>query len=142
MLTILIGKHWCFIWGTKLYFLKKEWGFSHAPINIHTFSLGQNLQISISLKKYSYFDFFNLKIFHIIWAHQKCESSDLYCFNFSLAIWGLLSIHVNLMITSSMYVKRCWNLIEIALNKYSFRQYWNLNHLSSDPWTQDVILFI
>ena len=76
-------------------------------INIHIFSLGQNLQISISLKKYSYFDFFNLKIFHIIWAHQKCESSDLYCFKFILAILGLLSIHVNLRITSSMYVKRC-----------------------------------
>ena len=54
--------------------------------------------------------FFNLKNFHIIWAHQKCESSDLYCFKFILAILGLLSIHVNLMITSSMYVKRCWSL--------------------------------
>ena len=54
--------------------------------------LGQNLQISISFKKCSYFDFFHLKLFHIILAHQKCESSDLSFFNFALAILGLLAI--------------------------------------------------
>ena len=53
---------------------------------------GQNLQIFISLKKCSYFDFFHLKVFHIFWAHRKCESSDLSFFNFALAILGLLAI--------------------------------------------------
>ena len=61
-------------------------------ITIHIFSLGQNLQISISLKKCSYFDFFHLKVFHIFWAHRKCESSDLSFFNFALATLGLLAI--------------------------------------------------
>ena len=36
--------------------------------------------------------FFNLKNFHIIWAHQKCESSDLSFFNFAFAILGLPAI--------------------------------------------------
>ena len=142
MLTILIGKHWCFIWALSCSFWKTNEDFLMRLLPSIYFLWGRIFRSLSLLKSTVILIFFNLKNFHIIWAHQKCESSDLYCFNFSLAIWGLLSIHVNLMITSSMCVKRCWSLIEIALNTYSFRQYWHLSHLCSNPWTQDVILFI